>query len=728
MGNMSRRKLALVVSGAVICAYSLLFPSGSLWRTEPFSDGAGGASGISLGPTRAAAAEFILMNRGVALGDRARQLLAGAWLAVTSVSGPRLAAPPPNWMKPDFDDSGWTPMTVSPPPSSHPTPTPGTLWVTPSPGHSTPPAASPTGAQALSPTAVPVPATTMPGAVPRSAAHTTDGGLIFSDDGTVDGGTARDAGVPHDGSVATDGGVRDAGAVPMPPPCAGTLYVRRFFSVGAAALGRLSSSPSMLDLRIRYSDGFVAYLNGVELLRRRLPEAVPVEPNTLAVDRGTVEPETHHLQIPPGLLLPEGNLLAIEIHPRAAERCPRAEFELIGADGPRIVRGPFIERLLDGALDLTVETDTPTHIEVVYGKGEERRGRDKRMASATDAAGQTQPPQTVHRVHITGLRPGNTYHYQVSIVPTTAGATRLELPVIPIHTPPTAVRPLRFVVYGDSRSGHAIHAQVVQAILDEDPDLVLSIGDLVERGTEDSDWDRFFAVATPLLQRVPFFMAPGNHEYARRGQGAVNLFKIWNRHFPPQTVPGGSNTPPSHVMATPRPPVAGEPEAGPRGFYSFDIAGVHFVALDSNQLRNGEQLRWLEADLERIRPKRPRALIVFMHDGPYSTGWHGDNSTLIRDYVPVLERNRVNMVFSGHDHDYERGHRGRLDYIVTGGGGAELRPLKCGVPGKKRCKHPPLAFYNEHNYVSVEVLPGALRICPKRPDASELEPCQLIKK
>jgi hypothetical protein len=109
-------------------------------------------------------------------------------------------------------------------------------------------------------------------------------------------------------------------------------------------------------------------------------------------------------------------------------------------------------------------------------------------------------------------------------------------------------------------------------------------------------------------------------------------------------------------------------------------------------------------------------------------GWHGDNSTLIRDYVPIFERYRVSMVFSGHDHDFERGRRGKLDYIVTGGGGAELRPLKCGVPGKRRCKHPPLAFYNEHNYVSVEVLPGALRVCPKRPDATPLEPCQLVRR
>ena len=120
--------------------------------------------------------------------------------------------------------------------------------------------------------------------------------------------------------------------------------------------------------------------------------------------------------------------------------------------------------------------------------------------------------------------------------------------------------------------------------------------------------------------------------------------------------------------------------------------------------------------------------VVWMHDGPYSMGWHGDNASLVRDYVPVLERYHVSVLFSGHDHNYERGRRGQLNYVVTGGGGAELRPLRCGVPGKKKCKYIPAAFFNEHHYVTVDVLPRALRLCAKRPDGSPLEPCQILKR
>jgi hypothetical protein len=100
---------------------------------------------------------------------------------------------------------------------------------------------------------------------------------------------------------------------------------------------------------------------------------------------------------------------------------------------------------------------------------------------------------------------------------------------------------------------------------------------------------------------------------------------------------------------------------------------------------------------------------------------HGDNPTCIRDYVPILEKHRVAMMFYGHDHHYERGRVGKLDYLVTGGGGAELRPPKC-VLGKK-CPPRVLEYLNDHNYVSVEVLPSLFRLCPKHPDGTAIYPC-----
>jgi hypothetical protein len=542
-----------------------------------------------------------------------------------------------------------------------------------------------------------------------------------------------------------------AADAPIFPACSGALYARRHFGLGPEA-GQLSG----LTLRIKYTDSFVAYLNGVEVARRRLPDAAQTVATTLASDRGPVEPESFYLPLTPGQLREQDNLLALEVHAKSLDRCARAELELLGASGPKVVRGPYIERLADGNLDLALETDLPAVVELRYGKGDARSEHDRLLRIST-------LPQTSHHGRIAGLRPGRVYHYQPILVG--PGEARSELPVVALHTPPPPGRPVRVVLYGDSRSGHAIHAQLVQAILEEDPDFVLNTGDVVERGTEEGDWDRFFAVAGPLLARVPVYLAPGNHEYARRRQGALRLFSLfssmfpWQSPLPPTRLPparaqlrnpesSGSALPP-HLLAEapvveplpsllpelPReslPPRESRPASelggeGLRGFYSLDVSGVHLLAIDSNQIHRREQLQWLAADLQAAEARRVRATLAWMHDGPFSMGYHGGNTTAARELVPILERYHVSLLVSGHDHNYERGRRGTLNYVVTGGGGAELRPLRCGVPGKRRCKNPPLAFFNEHHYVRLDVLPGALQLCPRRLDGSPLEECLTLR-
>ncbi len=88
----------------------------------------------------------------------------------------------------------------------------------------------------------------------------------------------------------------------------------------------------------------------------------------------------------------------------------------------------------------------------------------------------------------------------------------------------------------------------------------------------------------------------------------------------------------------------------------------------------------------------------------------------------------MSSFFGGHDHHYERGRKGTLDYVITGGGGAELRTPRCGIPGKKACPPHVAAFSNDHHYVMLEVMPSFFRVCPKRVDGTPIEPCVTYKK
>jgi hypothetical protein len=471
--------------------------------------------------------------------------------------------------------------------------------------------------------------------------------------------------------------------------CPGTQYVRFRFDVGPE-LARLAT----VTLHIRYSHGYAAYLNGVEIARQRLDPGAPADAK--ANDWHGLEWERVFLAVKEGTLRKTGNVLAIEVHPRSAIREALVDAELSGADGVRIVRGPYLQRI--GARDVTVifDTDLPALGEVRWG--------------ATDAYGSMSAeaaPALHHVLKLDGLTPAAQVHYCASARAPAEVASRGDSAPAPVnrtsagdawfHTPPEPGRPLRFVVYGDTRSGHDVHALLNKQMAEEDFDLALVTGDVVDRGSDDGDWEKFFEVAAPLLRGLAIFIAPGNHEYWKLGHGA-QMFMHYFRE-PLRTGEDGV------------------------GWYSFDVAGVHFVALDSNSYRSPRQLTWLDHDLADARKRGARAIFVWAHEPPYSSGLHGDNQIAIHDYVPVMLKYKISMFFGGHDHDYERGKVGAFDYIISGGGGAELRNLRCGVPGRKPCPPRVLSFVNEHHYVSVEVLPGFFRVCPKRPDGTPIESC-----
>jgi 3',5'-cyclic AMP phosphodiesterase CpdA len=153
------------------------------------------------------------------------------------------------------------------------------------------------------------------------------------------------------------------------------------------------------------------------------------------------------------------------------------------------------------------------------------------------------------------------------------------------------------------------------------------------------------------------------------------------------------------------------------------------VMLDSNAYSDSAQRAWLEADLAAARKRGARAIFAVTHDGPYSRGTHGGNKTAVRDYVPILTRHQVTLLFSGHDHIYQRGRMDELDYIVSGGGGAPLYRLTCGVAGRPACKTDDgmLHAAKEHHYVMVTVYPTHVETCARFLDRTPLEPCVTYK-
>lgn len=450
------------------------------------------------------------------------------------------------------------------------------------------------------------------------------------------------------------------------PASAMTALVRVRFRVGEEG-PRLRA----LALRARFAEGLVAWIDGVEQARRYV--APGAGPDTPSLQIHGSEWETFYLPVRKGLLGPGEHVLALEVHAHKPLLGPLVEATLSGFDATRIVRGPYLLR--PGPTEMTVawDTDSDATGEVRYGLDDDHEGLVKSPL-----------PLRHHALRVRGLRASCIYHYRVVAGDADSGDAGF-------HTLPGPEEPLRFVVYGDTRNGHDVHARLAAEVLREDPDLLVTLGDLVDRGSEEADWQKFFEVAAPLLRAIPIVPALGNHEIVR-AEGLAHFLEL----FP--SPPGGS-----------------EP-----GYFGFDAAGVHFTVLDSNQLRSPRQLAFCDADL--ARSQRARARFVIMHQGPWSMGFHGNHPDAIRAYAPVFARRNVSMIFSGHDHQYERGRMGGLDYVISGGGGAPLYVPRC---GGLRAPCPSTTFFitPEYHYVLVEVEHDGFKLCAKRIDGTPLEPC-----
>ena len=226
--------------------------------------------------------------------------------------------------------------------------------------------------------------------------------------------------------------------------------------------------------------------------------------------------------------------------------------------------------------------------------------------------------------------------------PSRGGGESAAKPQPPGATSPLPMPQMRggtvFALMGDSGSGDESQQAVAQAMLTyfntaRHFPFVLMLGDNLY---DDDYTNEFLTPYKPLLDRgVKFYAALGNHD------------RDLEIHFKPFNM-------------------------GDKDRFSFEEGNARFAALNSNHPADPEQIKWLDGVFTDAGTKWR---IAFFHHPLYSSGQHAAES---RDVIrPALEsalvRNHVNVVFSGHDHLYERikPQRG-ITYFVSGGGGRYL--------------------------------------------------------
>lgn len=330
----------------------------------------------------------------------------------------------------------------------------------------------------------------------------------------------------------------------------------------------------------------------------------------------------------------------------SAEPLERAPFDrpLIDACGGgaalatgTLARKPYLQQVTESGATVVWTTldEAPMGLEVTLPDGTPVVQADAALDPSVSGG-----PQRVATV--TGLEPGTTYCYRV----VDDGGAVTDWAGFRTAPPTGGDAAVTFVALGDMGSGSPDQYAVLEQLRRVPFDLMLTTGDnAYDDGTLAELEERFFDVYAPVLQSAPVYPAAGNHDYRTDSAGPYRDVFV----LPDNGVPGKSER-----------------------WYSFDRGDVHFVVLDS-ELVGSEQLTWLEGDLA---TNEREWTVATVHEPPYSSGEHGSAMDVREELCPLLERHGVDLVLSGHDHDYERTvpMNGPV-YVVTGGGGVGTRPV-----------------------------------------------------
>ena len=156
---------------------------------------------------------------------------------------------------------------------------------------------------------------------------------------------------------------------------------------------------------------------------------------------------------------------------------------------------------------------------------------------------------------------------------------------------------------------------------------------------------------------------------------------------------------------------------------SWDYGNAHFLVLEVDGYVSvdpgSQQYRWLGSDLSTTAKTWK---FVFFHIPLYSCGLSGDPDLEARAALhPLFQRHGVDIVFNGHDHNYQRHVVDGVTYVVTGGGGGSTWGLARG------CDHQPAYWEEARHVMKVTVSGNTLSCVAIRSDAegSEMDPFTL---
>ena len=224
--------------------------------------------------------------------------------------------------------------------------------------------------------------------------------------------------------------------------------------------------------------------------------------------------------------------------------------------------------------------------------------------------------------------------------------------------------PIHMVGYGDMRftdpsvkigTNPRLRKWLAERVGQENPEVLLLTGDMPYVGGSQADW-QVFQDETALWRKNHILHLPtiGNHE-VRGGaqQGIANYLQNF-------------------------------PDIHGHRYYSVLMGSVEVISLDMTSPREARIAANLVCGSARSFAKQVEFLFILYH-----TPWVVDDQSKLFTNLPSKEALTLRhlleihlhkmhakvIVFNGHIHNYERFERNGVEYVTSGGGGAEPYPL-----------------------------------------------------
>jgi hypothetical protein len=227
---------------------------------------------------------------------------------------------------------------------------------------------------------------------------------------------------------------------------------------------------------------------------------------------------------------------------------------------------------------------------------------------------------------------------------------------------------ITFGILGDIGQTNYSVSTINNLMKEQDISMILHAGDLSYADCEQDLWDSYGKMIDPLASTTPWMVCPGNHEIEFNGSDYTNLFTAFEyRYRMPYFKPAEFG---DVIIKSAVNPKTGMPYCTPsifqteynfgNSFFSFESGLAHIIYLNpyTNTLPRSQQFDWLHNDFNLINREKTPWVIIVMH-----CPWYSSNINHYSDQQTIQMRNsmedlfykyKVNIVFNGHVHDYER--------------------------------------------------------------------------